>query len=117
MYREQVYEKISSQQKGIEGTPAFFVGEQLKEICSASERVAEIVLQDLNNPGMSICDVEKQLRKYADEHHGKNNFFCITPDVAEGIIKKFYGIDGIDTTKTEDKSSDDSFINLEDFIA
>ena len=115
MYIDQVKEKITEQQKELEGTPAFEVGEQLKEICSTSERVAEIVLQDLNNPGMSIRDVEGQLRKYADQHHGKSNCFCITPGVAEEIIKKFYGIDGIDVPSTEVKA-DEPFINLEDFI-
>ena len=89
MYIEQVNEKISEQQKGLENSPAFFVGEQLKGICSTSEEIAEIVLTDLENPDMSIVKAEKQIKKYADENRKGASSFCVTPDIAEKIIKKF----------------------------
>lgn len=116
MYIEQVDEKISEQQKGLENSPAFFVGEQLKGICSASEEIAEIVLTDLENPDMSIANAEKQIKKYADENRKGASSFCVTPDIAEKIIKKFYGIDGIETTPEKLSVEDEKNINLEDFI-
>lgn len=113
MYVEKVIEKISEQQRGLENTPAFYVGEQLKEICKNSQRVAEIVLQDLESPEMSIVKAEAQIKKYADEHHGGAKSFCVTPDVAENIIKKFYGVDSFETSAPK---SEGNYINLDDFI-
>lgn len=115
MYIQQVREKIEEQQKGLENTPAFFVGEQLKEICSASERIAEIVLTDLDNPDMSIAKAEAQIKKYADENHKSARSFCVPPDVAAGIIKKFYGVDGIEVNSPKSDPKE-SGINLEDFL-
>ena len=113
MFIEKVIEKISEQQRGLENTPAFYVGEQLKGICKSSENVAEIVLQDLDNPEMSIVKAEAQIKKYADEHHGAAKSFCVTPDAAEGIIKKFYGVDSFETSAPK---SEENYINLDDFI-
>ena len=116
MYIEQVNEKISEQQKGLENSPAFFVGEQLKGICSASEEIAEIVLTDLENPDMSIVKAEAQIKKYADENRKGANSFCVTPDIAEKIIRKFYGVDGIEVPPEKSSVKDASFINLDDFV-
>ena len=115
MYIDEALKKISEQQKGLEGTPAFYVGEQLKQICSSSEKISEIVLTDLNNPDMSIVKAEKQIQKYSDDNHKSARCFCVPPDVAEKIIKKFYGIDGI---ASEDllNTTKDEFLNLEDFL-
>lgn len=40
-------EMIEAQQKGKENTPAWMVGEQLKDICRSDRHCAEIVAQDL----------------------------------------------------------------------
>lgn len=89
-----VFEKISQQQSGKEGTPEFFVGEQLKEICYADSHCAEIVSQDLDSEAMTLQKAAQKIKDYADEQHKKNkgNFVCVPPDVAEGILREFYGL-------------------------
>lgn len=85
---------ISKQQKGKENTAVYGVGEQLKEICSASEKAAEIVVQDLANEDMSISNCEKKIKALADERHkySKSNSVYVSPAEAEGIIREFYGL-------------------------
>lgn len=50
-----VFEKITAQQKGAEGTAPWMVGEQLKEICLAEPGAAEIVSKDLDVKEMSLA--------------------------------------------------------------
>ena len=89
-----VFEKIDQQQKGCQGSPEFFVGQQLKEICYADPNCAEIVSQDLDNVSMSLTKAAQKIMAYADEQHRKDkrNCVCVPPDVAEGIIREFYGL-------------------------
>ena len=89
-----VFEKIEAQQKGRENTPAWMVGEQLKEICTADPYCAELVEKDLDNVGMSIRKAEKKIEAWADDCHKKNkgNCVCVPPNVAERIIREFYGL-------------------------
>ncbi len=42
---------IEAQQQGKENTPAWMVGEQLKDICRAEPDSAKLVREDLGNPG------------------------------------------------------------------
>ena len=88
-----VFEKIDRLQEGRKG-PEFFVGQQLKEICKADPHCAEIVSQDLENESMSLAKAAQKIKEYADEQHKKTreNVVCIPPDVAEGIIREFYGL-------------------------
>ncbi len=88
----KVIEIIERQQKGTENTPVFMVGEQLKEIALNEPAAAELLEKDLLVSGMGIADAEKKLKKYADANKGKANCFCISPMVAEGILRKFYGL-------------------------
>ena len=67
-----VFEKISQQQAGKEGTPEFFVGEQLKEICYADPHCAEIVGQDLDSEAMGLKKAAQKIKDYADEQHKKD---------------------------------------------
>lgn len=89
-----VFEKIEEQQKGCENSPAWMVGQQLKEICYADQHCAEIVSQDLENKDMSLAKAAQKIKEHADEMHKKNkgNYVCIPPNVAEGIIREFYGL-------------------------
>lgn len=89
-----VFEKIARQQEGCQGTPQFFVGEQLKEICYADKHCAEIVSQDLDSESMSLVKAAQKIKAYADEQNKKEKkgFVCVPPDVAEGIIREFYGL-------------------------
>lgn len=89
-----VFEMIEAQQKGKENTGPWMVGEQLKDICRQDPHCAEIVAQDLGNPSMSLAECEKKIKAAADEIQKKNKkkCVCITPNVAEQIIREFYGL-------------------------
>jgi len=89
---ESVIKKIEAQQKGKENTAVFMVGEQLKDICKESQAVAELVNNDLDVPEMSIVHAEKKIKEYADKQSKSGNCVCVAPNVADGIIRKFYGI-------------------------
>lgn len=116
---EKVFKKIEAQQKGLEGTPAFFVGEHLKDIlkrCPAS--CLEIVSADLDIKEMSIACCEKKIKEYADKHK-KGNCGFVPPDVAEGIICKFYGIEiapAVAQEPIQPTKEADNYIDLSDFI-
>lgn len=87
-----VFEKIEAQQKGMENNPAWMVGEQLKEICRREPQSAELVAKDLD--AITIADVAKRIKAWADEVHKKQpgNCVCVPPNVAEGIIREAYGL-------------------------
>lgn len=101
-------EKIEQQQKGLkENTAPWVVGEQLKEICS-DPRCAELVGADLDRKGMGLADCEKKIKAYADKHRSGNSA-CVPPNIAEKIIREFYGL-------PEKGASSGGFVSLEDFI-
>ena len=89
-----VFEMITAQQKGRECTPVYMVGQQLKDICREDPHNAEIVAQDLQNKSMSLEACEKKIKAWADEHKPgpKAPCCCVPPDVAEKIIREFYGL-------------------------
>lgn len=89
-----VFEKIEEQQKGNEYTDIWMVGEQLKDICRADPACAAIACEDLENKDMSIEFAAKKIKEYADvqKHKQKGNCVCVPPNVAEGIIREFYGL-------------------------
>lgn len=87
-----VFEKIEAQQKGKENTAAWMVGEQLKDICRMDPHCAELVLQDLDNPEQSLEKAAKQIKAYADKQPKIDRCVVVPPAVAEGILRKFYGL-------------------------
>lgn len=120
---QQLIDKICEQQQGKENTAVYMVGEQLKDICRMNPDAAEIVLQDLELPKMSIEHAEKKIKEYADKEHKKHkgSCFCVPPHIAENIIKEFYGIKEIVNSKTfanlqEESRKTADFIDLKDFI-
>lgn len=83
---------IETQQKGHEDEPLYMVGEQLKEIAEREPVSAELLEKDLATEGMGLAEGAEALKKYADKNHGKAKCFCITPIVAEKILREFYGL-------------------------
>ncbi|MBQ8207745.1 MAG: hypothetical protein IJZ89_03315 [Clostridia bacterium] len=83
---------IEEQQREHENEPLFMAGEQLKEIAEREPLSAELLEKDLAIDGMKLSDAAAALQKYADENHGKAKCFCITPKVAEGILRNFYSL-------------------------
>lgn len=68
-------------------------GMQLIEILKElPERASEVVLADLQGgKGMKLTDCEKKIKEWADSHK-KGNAVCVPPNVADRIIREFYGI-------------------------
>ena len=89
-----VFEMIEAQQKGLEDTTVFMVGEQLKDICRADPACAEIVAADLQQEAMSIANCEKKIKAIADElsKNKRLQSVGVSPDTAEKIIRQFYGL-------------------------
>lgn len=109
-----VIEMIEAQQKGKENAAPWGVGEQLKDICRRDSHCAEIVAQDLANPSMSLVECEKKIKAKADEiqKKGKQKCVCITPNVAEQIIREFYGLSDAQSIQTHDQ--DQTSVPVED---
>lgn len=117
---DELLEKISQQQKDKEFTDIFMVGEQLKDICRNNSHATELVLSDLDVPEMSLEKCAGEIKKEADRLHRekRGKCICIPPDMAEGIIRKFYGIpeDSAECRTQSAEQSSDNIIRLEDFI-
>lgn len=117
---DKLIEKITKQQKGKENTAAYMVGEQIKDICRKIPEAAEIVLRDMELPEMSIEAAEKKIHKYADKQKRVGNCVCVPPNVAENIIKEFYGLTGFTESApklpSEPKNTSRKTIDLADFL-
>ena len=110
-------EIIDEQRKGKEDSPVFMVGEQLLDIAAREPDSLELLKQDLLVPEMSLQDAEKQIKAWADKNK-KGNCCCVSPKVAEGILRKFYGLKSLDERKTEEESKpvESSYIDLNAFL-
>lgn len=83
-------DKITTQQPQ-EHNAVFMIGEQLKDMCRTIPNAAHIIAQDLDIPELSLQHAAKQLENYASKHR-KGNFFCVTPQMADTILREFYGL-------------------------
>ena len=122
IYKEEtvsVFEKIEAQQKGKENTVPWMVGEQLKDICRREPLATELVEKDLDVKEMSLVECEKKIKAYADSHK-KGSCAVVPPNVAEKIIRKFYGIPeaGKDSSTPLRSAQNDTngVINFADFL-
>ncbi len=106
---ENAIQKIEAQQ-GAKNTMVWCVGEQLKDICRESEHNADIVSTDLDNPSMSLFNCERKIEKYASEHKSGDKG-CCPPNVADEIIRKFYGIPAPGEAPTKS-----NVLDLSDFL-
>ena len=115
MIKAELLNAIKAQQ-GEEDTPVWAVGEQLKDMLEQDPAGQDIVLQDLAVPEMSLANCEKKIKAYADAHKTRN-FACVTPKVAEEIIRKFYGIQKTEAGGPVAKPAEAAnIISLEDFF-
>lgn len=114
-----VFEKIEAQQKEKEESAAWMVGEQLKEICRTDPHCADIISADLDNKEMSIVAAERKIKAWADAKNkkGKGNCVCVPPNVAEGILRNFYGLPTADAvTPAEAVKPTTEILDLADFL-
>lgn len=90
---ENINELISGLQKGLEGTPEYMVGQQLKDICR-DKACAKIVAEDLKNKSMGLKAAAGRIKAWADDQHRKKDgsCICVPPDAAEKILREFYGL-------------------------
>ena len=114
----KLYDLIAEQQKGHETEPRFMIGEQLKEIAEREPLSAELLERDLEIEEMNLEAVEKHFQEYADRNHGKAKAFCITPKVAERLLREFYGLPIPEENAPEKKEADSSagYIDLSSFL-
>lgn len=115
---EKAIAAIESQQKKLaKDCPAFYVGEQLKDIIRTTPRAAEIVLEDLAMKGMGVADCEKKIADYAKAHKS-GNCGCCPPQVADRIIRDFYGLPAttVKPAATVDRPAIKSKVSLFDFM-
>jgi len=114
----KLFDLIAEQQKGHETEPRFMIGEQLKEIAEREPLSAELLERDLEIEEMNLEAAEKHFREYADRNHGKAKAFCITPKVAERLLREFYGLPIPEENAPEKKEADSSagYIDLSSFL-
>ena len=108
---EKVLQAIEEQQKKLGESPAFWVGEQLKDILRETPAAAQIVLEDFS-AGHTVADCEKKIKAYAERNHG-----CCPPPEAARIIREFFGItDYTQVVAPAEKHTTRRAINLVDFM-
>lgn len=118
---ERVTEIINRQQEGkAKYSPVYQAGEQLKNIARTVSGAAEILLNDLTVPEMSIAEAEKKIKARADEIHKeiKGSGACVPPNEAHKILCEFYGIpiEANSETFTNLAEKPKKHINLADFM-
>ena len=111
-------ELIAAQRQGHENEPRYMIGEQLLEIAAREPLSAELLARDLQVPEMSLEAAEAKLQEYADMHHGRKRVFCITPEVAERVLREFYGLPAPDEAKQPAPAERevDGYIDLSSFL-
>lgn len=112
-----VFEMIEAQQKGKENTSVWMVGEQLKGICREDSACEKFVAEDLQNPDMTLEKCEAKIKAWADKQKRKGNCVCVPPNVAEGIIREFYGLPTVEEQANVEPEKDNAgFMALDDLL-
>ena len=112
---ENLIKIIEQQQKGKENTPIFMVGEQLKDIAEREPGTIDLLLQDLKVPEMSLEAAEKKIKEYSDKNRKNASCFCVSPKVAEDILRKFYGLPEANATPLNAVSTQ-NYIDLDSLL-
>lgn len=114
----KVNELIEQQQKGKENTDVWMVGQQLKEICQNEPACGELVEKDLESGGMTLEKAAAKIKAKADEIKKtvKGNCVCIPPDVAEGIIREYFGLPGRSERPAVARPAETMGFGLEDLL-
>ncbi len=114
----KLHDLIAKQQKGHESKPRFMIGEQLKDIAEREPISAELLTRDLQIKEMNLEAAEKHFQAYSDKQSGQKGTFCITPVVAEKLLREFYGLPIPEENAPEKKEADSSagYIDLSAFL-
>ena len=109
--------KIEARQaKEPKGSPAIMVGMQLLDLAAADPKAAELLLHDLDVPEMDLGPAAAKIKEYADKNHKGARCFCVTPDVAEKILREFYGLPDRPPVSPASGDRDPGLLNLTDFL-
>lgn len=91
--QERALELIRAQQKQAgEGSTIWCAGEQLADIAKAEPESAELLARDLELPEMSIDKAEGKIHEYANKNRKGAKSYGVSPRIADGILRKFYGL-------------------------
>lgn len=116
MSKETLYAIIENQQKGHETETVYMIGEQIKEIAHREPANIELLEHDLATDGMKLTDLADHFQKYADKNRGSQKSFCITPKVAEKLIREFFGLPDESANIPKETTSNETFIDLSAFL-
>ncbi len=116
MVYDRLVDEITRQQEGHENTVRFQIGEQLKDIARESDDIADILLKDLAVAELSLAAAEKKFDQYANANRGKEKKFCITPLVADGILRQMYGLPEANAKKEEASPHTVDMLDLNSFL-
>ena len=111
--------RIEEQRKGHEAEPRWMIGEQLLDIAGREPLSAELLLRDLEIKEMKLEAAEKKFEEYAGKNRGKESVFCITPKVAEKLLREFYGLEEPEAPsekKDTPTDTDAGYIDLSTFL-
>lgn len=116
----EAIKKIEAQQAKLGHSPAYWVGEQLKDMLRAEPWNADLVARDLDVSEMAITAVEKKIKAAADKNR-KGNVGFVSPMEADKIIREFYGFRPAEEGRSpapaaEPKKKKREAIRLEDFM-
>ena len=109
---EKLVEIITEQQKGHKNEDIFGIGEQLKDMAEGNAKITDLLINDLTTDGMKLQDAAKMFKKHADSIRGKKSVVCITPKVADELLRKFYGL----PSAQETERATAPVIDLSDFM-
>ena len=115
---EKLKNIIREQQKGKEALPEFTVGEHLLDIARRELGVAELLAQDLAVPEMDLTAAAAKIKEYSDKNHKSAKCFCVTPIVAEKILREFYHLPAADAAgdAKQPTGSPAPIVDLADFL-
>lgn len=115
---ERLIDMIKQQQVGHVNDDVFMVGEQLKDMASREPAIVDILKDDLTVESMNIKNAAAKIKEYADKNKGRANCFCVTPIVAESILREFYGLGKVEQIPVQPQPVAPSVqkIDLSDFL-
>ena len=113
---EKLREIIDKQRKGKEDSPVWTVGEQLLDIAAESEQNLELLKRDLEVTEMDLTHAEQQIKAWADKQKRVGNCVCVSPKVADGILREFYGLSPRDESSGKVTVTDGGYIDIGAFL-
>ena len=109
---EKLREIIDKQRAGKEDSPVWTVGEQLLDMAAESSLNLELLKRDLEIEEMDLVHAEQQIKAWADKQKRSGNCVCVSPKVADGILRKFYGLSPRDESSGKVTVTDGGYIDI-----